>query len=221
MCIFGGPTIPKSIYYLWSGAIDSTGAGERDGVFGEGIMRRIILVSMVAFGLVGQSRAAVLPEPVNGLYYVLGEIDGTETVGFGITGGITTSLPGASAFADAIISSSDLSVDLSLINLQAVSGNCPPPGFLCHNPPVGPKDGGVQITDAVRVISVFFSAGGAPNDFALTFGLSEGLELVPLAQAIPEPSTWAMLLLGFAGIAAAGFRKRRKFELIPCIQSGN
>ena len=27
--------------------------------------------------------------------------------------------------------------------------------------------------------------------------------------AIPEPSTWAMMLLGFAGLGYAGFRKAR------------
>jgi hypothetical protein len=28
---------------------------------------------------------------------------------------------------------------------------------------------------------------------------------------VPEPSTWAMLLLGFAGLGYAGYRRRRKF----------
>jgi PEP-CTERM motif len=28
--------------------------------------------------------------------------------------------------------------------------------------------------------------------------------------AIPEPSTWAMMLLGFAGLGYAGFRRTRK-----------
>jgi PEP-CTERM motif len=27
------------------------------------------------------------------------------------------------------------------------------------------------------------------------------------ASAVPEPSTWAMLLLGFAGLGYAGFRR--------------
>jgi PEP-CTERM motif len=34
---------------------------------------------------------------------------------------------------------------------------------------------------------------------------------IAVAPAVPEPSTWAMLLIGFAGIAAAGFRKRRTY----------
>jgi hypothetical protein len=39
--------------------------------------------------------------------------------------------------------------------------------------------------------------------------LFEGVS--PIAPAVPEPSTWAMLLLGLAGIGAAGFRKRRTY----------
>jgi hypothetical protein len=31
----------------------------------------------------------------------------------------------------------------------------------------------------------------------------------PISNAVPEPSTWAMLLIGFAGIGFAAYRKRR------------
>jgi len=34
-----------------------------------------------------------------------------------------------------------------------------------------------------------------------------------LATAVPEPSTWAMLLLGFAGIAYAAHRRTKKAAL--------
>jgi hypothetical protein len=33
-----------------------------------------------------------------------------------------------------------------------------------------------------------------------------------IADTIPEPSTWAMMLLGFAGLAFAGFRQRQKLS---------
>jgi uncharacterized membrane protein len=32
----------------------------------------------------------------------------------------------------------------------------------------------------------------------------------PLASAVPEPSTWAMMLLGFAGLGFVGYRTSRK-----------
>jgi PEP-CTERM motif len=31
----------------------------------------------------------------------------------------------------------------------------------------------------------------------------------PIAEAVPEPSTWAMLLIGFAGMGAISYRRRR------------
>jgi hypothetical protein len=33
---------------------------------------------------------------------------------------------------------------------------------------------------------------------------------LPLTNAVPEPSTWAMMLLGFAGLGFAGYRRSRK-----------
>jgi PEP-CTERM motif len=32
--------------------------------------------------------------------------------------------------------------------------------------------------------------------------------------AVPEPATWATMLLGFAGLAFAGYRKSRKSALL-------
>jgi len=34
-----------------------------------------------------------------------------------------------------------------------------------------------------------------------------GLDFVPASSAVPEPSTWAMMLLGFAGLGFAGYRR--------------
>jgi hypothetical protein len=33
--------------------------------------------------------------------------------------------------------------------------------------------------------------------------------------AVPEPSTWAMMVLGFAGLGFAGYRKAGKPAAIP------
>jgi hypothetical protein len=46
----------------------------------------------------------------------------------------------------------------------------------------------------------------APGD---GFGFTYELVDPPLSTAIPEPSTWAMMLVGFAGLALAGYRARR------------
>ena len=38
----------------------------------------------------------------------------------------------------------------------------------------------------------------------------EGVPAGPAATATPEPATWAMLLIGFAGIGFAGYRARKR-----------
>ena len=50
----------------------------------------------------------------------------------------------------------------------------------------------------------------------IIFGLAPGTPTSPItdefsvsATVVPEPSTWAMMLLGFAGLAFAGYRRAR------------
>jgi hypothetical protein len=45
------------------------------------------------------------------------------------------------------------------------------------------------------------ASGGPP------FSLLDG---VSLSSTVPEPSTWAMMFVGFAGLAYAGLRNRRR-----------
>jgi hypothetical protein len=42
----------------------------------------------------------------------------------------------------------------------------------------------------------------------------EGLDNVKLSSAVPESSTWAMLLLGFAGLGFAGYRQTRRKDRV-------
>jgi hypothetical protein len=54
-----------------------------------------------------------------------------------------------------------------------------------------------------------------PPGFTISGTTSVDLEVIgegdafSIAEAVPEPSTWAMLMIGFAGIGFAGYRKRR------------
>jgi PEP-CTERM motif-containing protein len=34
------------------------------------------------------------------------------------------------------------------------------------------------------------------------------VSISPIADAVPEPATWALLLIGFAGIGFAAYRRR-------------
>jgi hypothetical protein len=53
-----------------------------------------------------------------------------------------------------------------------------------------------------------FGPGGSNNYYAYNVPLTMG------AGAVPEPSTWAMLLLGFAGLAYAGVSQTRKRSVL-------
>lgn len=57
-------------------------------------------------------------------------------------------------------------------------------------------------TAGSEVLSFFPNGSPAVPPFALLDGVS--------MYAVPEPSTWAMLMLGFAGLAYAGARNRRR-----------
>jgi hypothetical protein len=51
-----------------------------------------------------------------------------------------------------------------------------------------------------------FSMGGdATFDYSVRISLPDGLTAAP---AVPEPSTWMMLLIGFAGIGFMTYRRR-------------
>jgi hypothetical protein len=62
--------------------------------------------------------------------------------------------------------------------------NCQSPGYLLS----------IALPKGETYTSVVF--GTTPSDFEFT-----------ITQSVPEPSTWAMMLLGFAGLGYAGFRK--------------
>jgi hypothetical protein len=50
-------------------------------------------------------------------------------------------------------------------------------------------------------------AGGS---YTLSFAMSETTDVLAVQTAVPEPSTWAMMLLGFVGLGFAFRHSRRK-----------
>ena len=50
-----------------------------------------------------------------------------------------------------------------------------------------------------------FLAVGTPANNLPPFALLDGVTLT----AVPEPSTWAMMLVGFSGLGYAAYRRRR------------
>jgi hypothetical protein len=43
--------------------------------------------------------------------------------------------------------------------------------------------------------------------------LIEGNYLIQVAESVPEPSTWGMTILGFAGVALMAYRRRKSAML--------
>ena len=73
-------------------------------------------------------------------------------------------------------------------------------------------DGVPRLSDTAALVietnATRFSSG------SLTAGFSTGsATMTALAPSVPEPSTWAMLLVGFAGLGYAGYRQARQATL--------
>jgi PEP-CTERM motif len=73
---------------------------------------------------------------------------------------------------------------------------------------------GTALSDSMTFDSATFaSLGATPGTYKWTWGSGVNADSFTLqigpASVIPEPSTWAMMLLGFAGLGLAGWRRRR------------
>jgi hypothetical protein len=59
------------------------------------------------------------------------------------------------------------------------------------------------------------------NDFALSWAMTCANDViqgqVTGVAAVPEPSTWAMMILGFAGVGFMGYRRTRKGSALPTV----
>jgi hypothetical protein len=82
--------------------------------------------------------------------------------------------------------------------------------------------GGTQVFSATNIPATgwteFFATGTASsNSTLLSFGLRDdpaysGLDdisVTPITAAVPEPSTWAMMILGFAGVGFMAYRRKQ------------
>ena len=59
------------------------------------------------------------------------------------------------------------------------------------------------VTSSTAVTGIHFNIQGTPDgDYNIDF--------IDTAQAVPEPSTWAMFGLGLVGLTSWGWRRRRQ-----------
>jgi hypothetical protein len=70
---------------------------------------------------------------------------------------------------------------------------------------------GTSLSDTATYAGETLSGlGMTPGTYEWTWGTGANQNFTVEISAVPEPSTWAMMLLGFAGLGFAGYRQRRK-----------
>jgi PEP-CTERM motif len=86
-----------------------------------------------------------------------------------------------------------------------------------------PQNATLNISADYRVINIrndIFGGSTFPifnfpslNDFSVLLTLPDGFSIEAFAPAVPEPSTWTMLLIGFVGISVTRYRRRKSAML--------
>jgi hypothetical protein len=96
--------------------------------------------------------------------------------------------------------------DPSYLNLKYVDDNAE--GILDIT--VAPRENSQGDFIGLSFYTHFDAVGGVFSTDSLPGAFLSNGSGVPFTVSIPEPSTWAMMLLGFAGLGFAGWRAQRK-----------
>ena len=175
-------------------------------------------VTFSATGFTSPFGLAVPTDPVTGSFTIT--FDPTQTYTddtAGITGGkVNLALDSAFSFDYSPTGNSNGSADELVVGgladgAAAVTFNPPTNDFLIHID---------TFTTAPTFQQLLYSQTGLPpNDNGALFYTdlpnsgSGTVTVTPVTPGIPEPSTWAMLLLGFAGLGFVGYRRTKKSAL--------
>ena len=78
--------------------------------------------------------------------------------------------------------------------------------------PAGYVSGNTLSDGATWNSASFSSLGATPGIYVWKWGSGAHADsfTLDIGSAIPEPSTWALMALGFAGLGFAGWRSRRR-----------
>jgi hypothetical protein len=72
-----------------------------------------------------------------------------------------------------------------------------------------PFIGGVNEFEILGLDPPIDASTGTAFETQVTFG-GDGTFTGTMTAVVPEPSTWAMMLVGFAGLSYAGYRRARE-----------
>jgi PEP-CTERM motif len=103
--------------------------------------------------------------------------------------------------------------DLNMTLAKAIGGN------FIFNP--NPEDPTPHLVDGLTVAGLTcgndacFSFPAFQSSVGFVNGMFTFADTPFVLTGVPEPSTWAMLLIGFAGIGFASYRKSRRINVIP------
>jgi PEP-CTERM motif len=92
---------------------------------------------------------------------------------------------------------------------SSLTGSAGAEAFFARAIPLGTISGADTQPSVTLSYDLTFSAGTlakAGDGFGFTYNITDP----PLAGSAPEPSTWAMMIIGFASLAFAGYRRSRK-----------
>jgi hypothetical protein len=188
-------------------------------------MKRILLLA--ALCLFSLPAKAAFFQVENGLYEVSGVFDQSGLGGFAtgrISYGINDGLNGLTPISGIVYDQYNGPFYGWHINVRVNQGHAEEcfssqAGSMCmryvqNNPTFYLSDFENDGTALMSVSGGISLLNMKPVDFHMFVSLPDGFTIT----AIPEPSTWAMMLLGFAGISFVAYRRRRH-DVVPVAHS--
>jgi hypothetical protein len=76
--------------------------------------------------------------------------------------------------------------------------------------PSGYTSGAMLFSSSTYLNQTFATLDLHPGTYVFGWGIGDHADTFTVEIGVPEPSTWAMMLIGFAGLAFAGYRSTRK-----------
>jgi hypothetical protein len=106
----------------------------------------------------------------------------------------------AGNFISVDYSSSDVNLEIVSPEAQVLLGRLNADGSLV----------GILLVQVKSGTNPFFEVAAPPDGFFINTDRGQMFTFTLVGGAVPEPSTWAMLLLGFAGLGYAGYRRAKQ-----------